>query len=172
MLAGWRLMSPVPERVRVEAVRDPEMPIAVPHSLVVDPQVMPRHLRIAPRHVRLAVASLLLCGVALPALGQPTERDSVNHSATPPEPGSVERQQQLIDDLARRIEQLQRQLDELRAQVERPRETPQAVAPTPVEEPKAEKPDIPADAVTFGEFPGSFKIPGTDAAVKIGGLVR
>jgi len=61
-------MSPVPERVRVEAVRDPEMPIAVPHSIVDDPQVMPRHLRIAPRHSRLAVA-LLLCGVALPALG-------------------------------------------------------------------------------------------------------
>ena len=86
MLAGRRLMSPVPERVRVEAVRGPEMPIAVPHSLVVDPQVMPRHLRIAPRHVRRAVAALLLCGVALPALRQPTERAPVNHSATPPDP--------------------------------------------------------------------------------------
>lgn len=53
-------MSPVPERVRVEAVHDPEMPIAVPHSLVVDSQVMPRHLRIAPRHSRLAVASQLI----------------------------------------------------------------------------------------------------------------
>jgi len=172
MLAGRRLISPVPERVRVEAVLGPEMPIAVPHSIVVDPQVMPRHLRIAPRRSRLAVAAFLCWGVALPARGQSIEQDPVNQSATPREPGSVERQQQLIDDLARRIEQLQRQLDELRAQVERPRETPQAVAPTQVEEPKAEKPDIPADAVTFGEFPGSFKIPGTDAAVKIGGLVR
>jgi len=107
-------MSPVPERVRAEAVRGPEMPIAVPHSLVVDPQVMPRHLRVAPRYSRLAVAALLLWGVARPALGQALARDPIHHSATPPDPVSVERQQQLIDDLARRIEQLQRQLDELR----------------------------------------------------------
>mgnify|MGYP003694319839 CR=1 FL=1 len=166
-------MSPVPERCRVEAVRDPEMPIAVPHSIVVDPQVMPRHLRIAPRRVEArGRGAAVLCGLRR-ADGQPIERDPVNHSAIATRTrGSVERQQQLIDELARRIEQLQRQLDELRAQVEQPRETPQAVAPTQVEEPKAEKPDIPADAVTFGEFPGSFKIPGTDAAVKIGGLVR
>ena len=134
---------------------------------------MPRHLRIAPRRSRLVVAALLFCGAAPAAEGQSIDRDPVNQSAAPQEPGGdVERQQQLIDELARRIEQLQRQLDELRAQVEQPRDTPRAVTPTQVEEPKAEKPDIPADAVTFGEFPGSFKIPGTDAAVKIGGLVR
>ena len=75
MLAGRRLMSPVPERVRVEAVRDPEMPIAVPHSLVVDPQVMPRHLRIAPRHSRLRCSRQR--GPAPPARPADSERQHI-----------------------------------------------------------------------------------------------
>jgi hypothetical protein len=33
-------------------------------------------------------------------------------------------------------------------------------------------PEIPTDVVEAGEFPGSFTIPGTDAALKIGGRVR
>ncbi len=33
-------------------------------------------------------------------------------------------------------------------------------------------PEIPTDVVEAGEFPGSFTIPGTDAAMKIGGRVR
>jgi len=71
-LAGRRLTSPVPERLQVEAVRDPEIPIAAPHSKpIVDSQVMPRHLRIAPRRSKLVVAALLFCAVAPPAEGQP-----------------------------------------------------------------------------------------------------
>jgi hypothetical protein len=31
---------------------------------------------------------------------------------------------------------------------------------------------MPRDAVSVGDFPGSFRIPGTDGALKIGGLVR
>jgi len=50
----------VPERLRVEAVHDPEIPIAVPHSIV-DSQMMPRHLRIAPRRSRAVVAAPLTC---------------------------------------------------------------------------------------------------------------
>jgi len=33
-------------------------------------------------------------------------------------------------------------------------------------------PETPADVVEAGEFPGSFRIPGTDAAMKVGGQVR
>jgi hypothetical protein len=50
-LAGRRLRSPA-ERLRGEAVRAPEIPVAAPHSKPVDDsQMMPRHLRIAPRRV-------------------------------------------------------------------------------------------------------------------------
>ena len=33
-------------------------------------------------------------------------------------------------------------------------------------------PDLPTDVVAAGEFPGSFAIPGTDAALRVAGLVR
>ena len=33
-------------------------------------------------------------------------------------------------------------------------------------------PDLPPDVVSAGDFPGSIRIPGTDAAIKFGGLIR
>ena len=33
-------------------------------------------------------------------------------------------------------------------------------------------PEIPPDVVSAGEFPGSFRVPGTDAALRFSGLVR
>ena len=60
------------------------------------------------------------------------------------------------------------------------RETPEqatAVAPTLEERLKKLETEVSklpeaADVVSVGEFPGSFRIPGTDAALKIGGQVR
>ena len=58
---------------------------------------------------------------------------------------------------------------------------PAAVTTPAVETPAAQAPDdqrpgrlheLPPDVVSAGEFPGSLKIPGTDGALKIGGLVR
>ena len=39
-------------------------------------------------------------------------------------------------------------------------------------EPKPQWPDRPPDVVSAADFPGSFRIPGSDAAVRIGGMVR
>ncbi len=41
-----------------------------------------------------------------------------------------------------------------------------------VESSVEELPELPAEVVSAGEFPGSFRIPGTDAMLKIGGLVK
>lgn len=35
-----------------------------------------------------------------------------------------------------------------------------------------ERPELPPDVVSAGDFPGSFRVPGTDTAIKIGGQVR
>jgi hypothetical protein len=40
------------------------------------------------------------------------------------------------------------------------------------DQPGQRTPELPPDVVTAGDFPGSFTIPGSDAALKIGGLVR
>jgi uncharacterized coiled-coil protein SlyX len=41
-----------------------------------------------------------------------------------------------------------------------------------VEEAAKETPDIPPNVVSAGDFPGSIRIPGTDAAIKFGGRIR
>ena len=41
-----------------------------------------------------------------------------------------------------------------------------------IEEAAKESPELPPDIVSAGDFPGSIRIPGTDAALKLGGRVR
>ena len=94
-------------------------------------------------------------------------------------------------DLLRRIEALQqaiaqqsRELDELRrlvAQSQSQSPAPPAAPTAPaapgaeptVEEVKEQRQsELPPDQLAASEFPGSFPIPNSDAALKIGGLVR
>jgi hypothetical protein len=90
----------------------------------------------------------------------------------------LEALQQRLDAQGREIEALRAELAALRAgQPTVPAAAVTAAIPaplTPGQEPeqRIRVPELPPDVVSAGEFPGSFKIPGTDAALKIGGLVR
>jgi hypothetical protein len=87
-------------------------------------------------------------------------------------------------DLRRRIEALEkalaqqaRELDELRALLAQAPAAPTPPAPQParsVSETRAAErtAELPPDQLAASEFPGSFPIPNSDAALKIGGLVR
>ena len=84
---------------------------------------------------------------------------------------SAEAQQKLIAEMQRTIESLNRRLAELEAKGGE-------AAPTALEERLAKieatasaKPELPPDIVSAGDFPGSMRIPGTDAAMKFGGMV-
>jgi hypothetical protein len=90
----------------------------------------------------------------------------------------IEQQAGNIEDLKKQLEKMQQTLDALTAQLKEV-EVQQAAAVsktelearlTKVESSLEEKPEL-LDVVSAGNFPGSFKIPGTDAAMKIGGLV-
>ena len=50
--------------------------------------------------------------------------------------------------------------------------TAAAAADVQPEQAPGRVPELPSDVVSAGEFPGSFKLPGSDAALRIGGLVR
>jgi hypothetical protein len=95
-----------------------------------------------------------------------------------------------VDALQKAVEQQAREIEELRRLLGQaaggatPATAPAAPAatppsPAPVEQPDsaagqraAQRAELPPDQVAASEFPGSFPIPNSDAALKIGGLVR
>jgi hypothetical protein len=99
----------------------------------------------------------------------------------------IEVQQRQIEDQKLLIEEQQKRIDELnelllsvhnRLQEMEDQAADAAVAEAleerleRLEESVEEIPEIPQDVVSAGDFPGSIRIPGTDAALKIGGRVR
>ncbi len=88
----------------------------------------------------------------------------------------LEKQNDLIEEQRQQIEELNRLVQAVQAQLED--ETGKSVEQAIEERLKQleasveELPDIPTDVVSAGDFPGSFRIPGTDAALKIGGMAR
>jgi DcaP outer membrane protein len=84
-----------------------------------------------------------------------------------------------IEALERTLEQQAREIDELKRQLaQAPTPTAEAKTPPPPEASSAaadrveqRTAELPPDQIV-SEFPGSFPIPGSDAALKIGGLVR
>jgi len=142
-----------------------------------------------------AIALLLVALVAVPAMAQE------DTPAEPPKPQTVEDLARLIeelkvrlveqeqklqeksDDLAARgkeieelklqIESMTRRLDELQGELPA-LETQRALEERlkRVEESASKTPELPPDVVSAGDFPGSIRIPGTDAAIKLGGRVR
>ncbi len=85
-------------------------------------------------------------------------------------------QRLLLEEQGRQLADLQRKLDELAELREKP---PAAPVPAAVEERLARMeqdvhhfPELAEQTVTAGDFPGSMRIPGSDAAVRIGGRVR
>jgi outer membrane DcaP-like protein len=107
------------------------------------------------------VAGLWLLGSTASAQTPPTVDDLLR---------LIDAQQKSIDEQRQRLDALQKQLDDLRA-TPAPATAPTAQSKT-TPEARGQRPESPADVVRAGEFPGSLRIPGSDAAFKIGGLVR
>jgi len=84
-----------------------------------------------------------------------------------------EAQKQQLAALQEQLAAMTRRLDEI--QQELPAATDQQALEERlkrVEESAAATPDIPPNVITAGDFPGSIRIPGTDAAIKFGGRIR
>ncbi|HUD70430.1 MAG TPA: DcaP family trimeric outer membrane transporter [Dongiaceae bacterium] len=87
--------------------------------------------------------------------------------------GNLEARQKEIAELRLLIESLTRRVDELQGEVPTV-ETRKAIEErlAKVETAANKTPELPPDIVSAGDFPGSIRIPGTDAAIKFGGRVR
>jgi DcaP outer membrane protein len=89
-------------------------------------------------------------------------------------------QRALIDGQSQRIDALEKDLAALKQQpapapAQLPAPAPpgvQASAPTGRDDRQARSPELPKEIVSAGDFPGSLRIPGTNAALKIGGQAR
>jgi hypothetical protein len=89
-------------------------------------------------------------------------------------------QQTKIDADAARLAALEQQLDLLKVQLQAlQQQIPGAEEQAKIEErlkkieaENSETPEIPPGVITAGDFPGSIRIPGTDAAIKFGGRIR
>ncbi|MDH3769952.1 MAG: hypothetical protein OET79_03055, partial [Nitrospirota bacterium] len=86
------------------------------------------------------------------------------------------RQSTEIEELKAQIQALQERVEQLEAQPEEPR--PSSI-PSVSTIPDARKPQNVQEAdeatalpLTLGDFPGSYKVPGSDISVKLGGYVK
>jgi hypothetical protein len=125
------------------------------------------------------VLSLLPVSAAGQAADQ-TPRDPSLAAAVEKLVRTIESQQKELEEQKRQIAELQRQVAALAGQpasVTTAAGPPSPVTTAAVADPQLDHapkrvPELPADVVSAGDFPGSFKVPGSDAALKIGGLVR
>jgi hypothetical protein len=127
-----------------------------------------------------AAASLLLL-MAASAAGQ-TGPDQALLRRIEDLQRALESQAKTLEAQAKQIEELRRQLTEKltptspapeRATAAQPSEGTVAETQTAIESRNAQRTaELPPDQIAASEFPGSFPIPGSDAALKIGGLVR
>jgi len=131
----------------------------------------------------LLTTGFLLTAMSDPAAGQQDPPASASGISIEALMRTVEAQQKLIDAQGQRLEELQREIAAVRALTANgataaaPLTTAQAAGPAAAVQPATEQepariPELPPDVVSASEFPGSFKVPGTDAALKIGGMVR
>ena len=134
--------------------------------------------------LRLAVLAPVVWLFAAPSPAQ---------TAEPPAP-SVAELAELVAAQGRLLEEQKREIAELRLALEKTQQLSLSAhnrleelakaAPAPtvsaaveerlakIEESVQHIPDLPSDVVSAGEFPGSVRIPGTDVAIKVAGLVR
>jgi hypothetical protein len=81
-------------------------------------------------------------------------------------------QRALIDGQAGRIAALEKDLAALRQQQPGTPAVPAVASPSPADQTADRQPEMPKQAVSAGDFPGSIRIPGTDSAIKFGGQAR
>ena len=84
----------------------------------------------------------------------------------------IELQQARLDTLAGKLTEAQRRLDQLESQAGLPAWQSIEERLKEVEAAAKKTPELPPDIVSAGDFPGSMRIPGTDAAIKFGGRIR
>ena len=86
---------------------------------------------------------------------------------------ALQAQAALLQELQAQLTALSKKLEELQALVPGAEEQKALQERLKKMEEEAKKvPELPPDVVSAGDFPGSIKIPGTDAAVKFGGRIR
>jgi hypothetical protein len=135
-----------------------------------------------PRRVMAVAVALTLAAAAAGAQDADPPPPSVSELAR-----LVAEQGRMLEEQKKEIERLHRQLEETQqlslAAHNRLEEMAQA-APAPtvsaaveerlakIEESVQHIPDLPSDVVSAGDFPGSMRVPGTDVAMKVAGLVR
>jgi hypothetical protein len=133
----------------------------------------------------LAMLAVPAISVAQSATTSSEEKQSPGVVSSQPSPTmeslarAIEVQQRLIEEQSRRIEALSRELAALRAgaapspaagPVDVPPQTPVPVASEAGGD-QGRGPELPPDLIP-ADFPGSISLPGSDAALRIGGLVR
>jgi hypothetical protein len=78
-----------------------------------------------------------------------------------------------LEQLEKQLETMRRHLDELSSQAGvPPPQTELEERLKRVEAATQKSPELPPDIVSAGDFPGSIRIPGSDAAIKFGGRIR
>jgi hypothetical protein len=97
---------------------------------------------------------------------------------------TIESQQKLLEEQGRQIAQLRREIAASRAltpasaaegtptQSSPPQQAAGVASKALADQDQARVPELPPDVVTAGDFPGAIALPGSDAALRIGGLVR
>jgi len=84
---------------------------------------------------------------------------------------AIDEQKTKLAELETQLADMKRRLDEIE-QLLPAAEEQQKLEERLARVEKEDKPDLPPNVVSAGDFPGSMKIPGTDAAVKFGGRIR
>ncbi|HYS25816.1 MAG TPA: hypothetical protein VEP46_09450, partial [Vicinamibacterales bacterium] len=110
----------------------------------------------------IVVVAICLLGSTASAQSPPTVEELLR---------LIDAQQTLIDEQGRRLDALEKQLHDLRSDQVAATATDGQRPPVTDTDERGQQPEAPADVVA-GDFPGSFRIPGSDAAFKLGGLVR
>jgi TolA-binding protein len=85
----------------------------------------------------------------------------------------IEAQRARLEEMEKRLEEMSKRLEELSSQAGMPALEPNLEKRlAEVEAATKKSPELPPDVVAAGDFPGSIRIPGSDAAIKFGGRIR
>ncbi len=132
--------------------------------------------------LRALLALSLSTGATAQTLDPAAHGPAVITGSSRERPASLEELSRVVGLLQQRVDQQDAEIAELKrllspGAAQGSNAEPQAAPVTPAAQAADNQRsgrlhELPRDVVSAGDFPGSFNIPGTDAALKIGGLVR